>query len=80
MTISYQTIINEINQVPVSMLNDVYNMVHSFNLKVVQKQQNRDEIMNFAGCWEDMKQEDFNDFMDIIKTERNNMFNREIEF
>ena len=79
MTITYQTIISEINQIPIAMLQDVYNMVHSFNMKVTQKEQNRNKIMQLAGSWQDMQEEEFDDFMSVVKKERGNMFNREIE-
>ena len=79
MTITYQTIIEEVNQIHVAFLQDVYKILHSFALKVEHSKQNREKILELAGSWSDITDADFNDIMSEIKNDRNEMFNREIE-
>ncbi|MCF8373911.1 MAG: hypothetical protein K9H64_19970 [Bacteroidales bacterium] len=79
MTITYQTIINEINRIPVNFLPDVYNIVHSFTSKIETKEQNRKNILQFAGSWSDMPDEKFNDMMDEIHRNRKEMFSKDVQ-
>ncbi len=70
MSITYQTIINEINQINVVFLQDVYNMVHSFNTLKGQKEQNREKILQLAGSWSDMSDENFSDMTEFMNTHK----------
>lgn len=79
MQVTYQTIINEINQIPVVFLEDLYSIIHSFNTGKFQKAQNRTKILELAGSWADMPVEDFDDMMNEINSTKNEMFNRTIE-
>jgi len=79
MPITYQTIINEINQIPVAFLQDVYQIVHNYQVKVNHKDRNRDEILKFAGAWSDMSDSDFMDMTNEMKKNENDLFNREVE-
>ena len=75
---TYQTIINEINQIPVVFLQDVYNILHNYHVRVNQKEQNRSRILKFAGAWKDLSEKDFLDIISEMKHTRNEMFSREI--
>ena len=79
MQITYKTIIEEINQIPVEFLEEVYNIIHSFGKKDTNLKRNRDKILNFAGSWTDMTDEDFYDMMTEIKNSKEDMFSRNIE-
>lgn len=79
MTITYQTIINELNQIPLAYLSDVYKIIHSYNSKIEQRQTNREKILEFAGSWSDIPEENFKDIMSEIHCSKEKMFNREIE-
>ena len=75
MTITYQTIINEIKRIPVHFLPEVYKIVHSFSTmmeKIENQEQNRKNILKFAGSWSDMPDESFNDMMAEINSSRKN--------
>jgi len=79
MTITYQTIINEVNKIPVDFLQDVYKILHSFSSKIESHKQNKKEILELAGSWSDLSDNDFKDIMSEIHRNRTEMFNRNIE-
>lgn len=79
MTITYQTIINEINHIPLAYLQDVYKIIQSYSLKDDFQTQNRKKILEFAGSWNEMSDEDYKDIMSEINRSKEDMFNREIE-
>jgi len=61
-------LIKEIEKIPDENLNDIYNFVHRFRLKLQSKKVNIEKIMQFAGSWNDMSEADFNEFLAEIKT------------
>jgi len=79
MLVTYQTLISEINQIPVVFLQDVYNVIHTYKVRTNHKEQNRNKIMQLAGSWADMSENDFMDLTAEIKRNRNEIFSREIE-
>jgi len=79
MLVTYQTLINEINQIPVSFLQDVYDLLHTYQVQINQKEQNRKKILEYAGDWADLSEQDFLDIKAEIERNRNEMFNREID-
>jgi len=79
MNVTYQTIINEINQIPVMFLQDVYNLLHTYHIQINEKEQNRNKILRFAGSWADLTDNDFLEITTEIKRNRNEMFSREVE-
>jgi hypothetical protein len=78
-TVTYQHIINELNQIPVDFLLDVYNMLHSFKNKIDDRSTNRLNVLQFAGSWNDMSDDDFSDYKSEIERSKNEMFNRIID-
>ncbi|OQX99436.1 MAG: hypothetical protein B6I24_02630 [Bacteroidetes bacterium 4572_128] len=79
MTVTYQTIINEINQIPVFYLQEAFQILHSFNEKIADKKANRNQILSLAGTWNDMSDKDFQDMINEIKSNRNEIFSKNIE-
>lgn len=79
MPVTYQAIINEINQIPVVFLQDVYDIVHSYHIQINQKENNRNKILKFAGDWADLSENDFLEIAAEIKRSRSEMFSRDIE-
>ncbi len=71
MPVTYQSIINEINEIPVAFLQDVYDMVHNFHVHIDQKEQTRNKILQFAGDWADLSDKDFLEILDEIKRSKN---------
>lgn len=79
MQVTYQTIIDEINQIPVSFLEDLYKIIHSFNIREFDKEKNREKVLQLSGAWSDMPEEDYFDMMNEINRTKGEMFNRDIE-
>jgi len=79
MVITYEKIVNEINQIPVAFLQDVYELLHNFHIQINQKEQNRNKILQFAGSWSDLSENDFADITQEIQRNRNEMFSKEID-
>ena len=79
MIVTYQTEINEINQIPVISLPDVYNLIHSYHVRLNEKEKKRNNILQFAGAWTDLSENEFLEITREIKQNRNEMFNREIK-
>ena len=77
-------VIEEIRLVPKDRLREIYNFIHFFRLGLENEtvQDDTEDIMRFAGCWQDMTDEDFEEFSQEIAERRKQAFsgrvNREI--
>ncbi len=72
-------VIEEINLIPEERLAELYNFIRYFRIGLQKSQKNRENIMNFAGCWEDMSENDFNELTNNIKERRKKAFSRRKE-
>ena len=77
-------VIEEIRLVTKDRLREIYNFIHFFRLGLENEtvQDDTEDIMRFAGCWQDMTDEDFEEFSQEIAERRKQAFsgrvNREI--
>ncbi len=71
-------IIEEIKEVPVNKLEDIYSLIHSFNATKVVTKGNKEKILAFAGALNNLNDADYNDFKTNIETTRAGLFNRQI--
>ncbi len=71
-------ILKELKNVPVDRLEDIYFIVRS--LRASKKKSNRKgkEILTFAGSFQDMSENDYNEFRQLTKSTRKDLFGREI--
>ncbi len=67
-------VIAEINLVPEEKLSELYNFIHDFRLGVEVSKASLEQTIQFAGCWNDMSDEMFNNFDEEIKTRRQQAF------
>ncbi|AFY31906.1 hypothetical protein [Calothrix sp. PCC 7507] len=67
-------LLTEINLIPEEKLEEVYNFIHYFRVGVEASQSTPEQIMQFAGCWDDMPDETFFDFSEEIITRRQQAF------
>jgi hypothetical protein len=67
-------LIDEISRIPDERLPDIYNLIHYFRLGLNVKEKNPAKILKLAGSWKDMPEEDFDDFLEEIRTRRKNAF------
>ncbi|BAU63956.1 hypothetical protein STA3757_13250 [Stanieria sp. NIES-3757] len=68
--INQNQIIEEINLIPEDKHKELYNLIHKFRMGLEGSQNNIDEIMQFAGSWSDMLEEDFSYFYEEIEQRR----------
>jgi len=70
-------VIQEIDLIPEEKLADLYNFIHYFRLGVeTSSSQENKQTLAFAGCWQDMPDETFSEFMAEIAERRHRAFTR----
>jgi hypothetical protein len=70
-------VLREIDLIPEEQLADLYNFIHYFRLGLeTSSSQKNKQILAFAGCWQDMPDETFSDFMAEIAERRHRAFTR----
>ena len=68
--IDHNKIIAEINLIPKDKRKELYDLIHEFRMGLERSHNNIDEIMQFAGSWSDVPEEDFSDFCEEIEQRR----------
>jgi iron complex outermembrane recepter protein len=63
-------IIEEINLIPEDKRQELYNLIHQFRISLERSPNNVDRIMQFAGIWLDMSEEEFSNFCEEIEQRR----------
>lgn len=76
---NYQSILNHLNTIPIIYLGQINDYLTNFKKKISKKEQNRTLILELAGSWNDMTENDFESFLLATKEVSKNMFNKEIE-
>ncbi|OQY57671.1 MAG: hypothetical protein B6245_15840 [Desulfobacteraceae bacterium 4572_88] len=69
-------IIDEIRLVPEDRLPVIYDFIYFFRLGLETVRDEREEIMRFAGCWQDMTDDEFEEFSHEITKRRRQAFLR----
>lgn len=69
-------VIDEIKRIPENKLSEVYDFLHFFRIGLQKSKGHVEQIMKFAGCWNDMSEEVFNDFFEEITQRRKMAFSR----
>ncbi|HLG30380.1 MAG TPA: hypothetical protein VI387_09240 [Candidatus Brocadiales bacterium] len=69
-------VMEEIKLLPEHKLSEVYDFIHYFRIGLQKSKGNVDQIMNFAGCWKDMPEKLFNEFLEDIGKRRKQAFTR----
>lgn len=75
----YKSVLKKLSSIPIEYLDEVDKFLTTLSKDIDSKEKNRDNILKFAGSWNDMSDNDFEDYRKSIKDTRNNMFNRDIE-
>jgi hypothetical protein len=77
-------VLEEIQSVPEEQLSELYRLVHSFRISTTTKCTSPESVMQFAGCWSDIPEEIYTDWLDDIDLRRQQAFsqrqNREASF
>jgi hypothetical protein len=75
----YQSILRKLSILPVDYLQQVEAFLSQLGEEVHSKEENRQKIMSFAGAWQEMPLEDFEDYLREAKKAGNEAFGREID-
>lgn len=75
-SIIQKQVLEEIKRIPENKLSELYNLLHDFRLGLQSPMNSSEQIIQFAGCWNDMPDEVFNDFMEEINQRRELAFSR----
>ena len=67
-------VIEEIKLIPEHKLSEGYDFIHYFRIGLQKSKVNINQIMQFAGCWKDMSEDLFNDFLEEISKRRSQAF------
>ena len=69
-------VIEEIQRVPEDKLTELYAVIHFFRVGVETVASTSDDLMQFAGCWQDMPDEEFREFLTDLAERRQQAFSR----
>ena len=68
--ISQNQIIEEISLIPEDKHQELYDLIHTFRMSLNPSENKISEIMQFAGSWSDMSEEDFRNFCEEVEQRR----------
>lgn len=77
--LTINTILDEIKDIPIHRLDEVYEFIHALNINTQSSEEKRKKILAFGGSFSDMTNDDFKDFMKENDKTRANTFNRNID-
>ncbi|MDT3740025.1 MAG: hypothetical protein RO257_11075 [Candidatus Kapabacteria bacterium] len=77
--LTLNTIIEEMQNVPIGRLEELYQFVHSLSPKINISDVVRKQILSYGGAFSDMSNEDYSDFLNYTKQSRVRLFDREFE-
>lgn len=69
-------VMKEIKLIPEHELSEIYDLIHYFRIGLQQSKKDTSQIMKFAGCWQEMSDEVFSEFLDEIDQRRQQTFSR----
>jgi hypothetical protein len=69
-------LIEEIQQMPEEKLNELYDVLHFFRIgfQYQPPSPQNNAVMPFAGCWDDMTDEEFDEFLNDMMMRRRQAF------
>lgn len=79
MVVTLNTILEELNDVPVDKLGELHIFINSLKINPKKSEKKRKKILSFAGAFNDMSQDDYDDFVKETRKTRTELFEREIK-
>ena len=67
---SQNRLIKEISLIPEDRHQELYDLIHKFRISLNQSEHKINEIMQFAGSWSDLPEEDFKNFCEEVEERR----------
>ena len=75
--LTLKKILEEIKDVPLNRLEELYQFIHSLTPKTKQNETSRKKIHSFGGAFRDMSSKDYSDFLKQTKKIRRTLFDRQ---
>ncbi|MBF0231149.1 MAG: hypothetical protein HQK63_16390 [Desulfamplus sp.] len=69
-------VIDEVRLIPQNKLLELYSFIHFYRLGLEKIQTNTEDIMQFAGSWEEMQDEEFDKFSEDIAERRKTAYSK----
>lgn len=69
-----EKLFDEIAKIPDEKVHEIFDFLHYFRLGLGIKASNPQKILQLAGSWKDMSEDDFEDFLNDVTTRRKNAF------
>lgn len=79
MDVTLNTILEELNDIPVDKLGELHVFINTLKSDTKKSEKKRKKILSFAGAFGDMPQNDYDDFVKETKNTRSELFSREIK-
>ncbi|MDW7680664.1 MAG: hypothetical protein SCK70_08865 [bacterium] len=67
-------ILDEISKIPDEKFIEIFNLIHHFRLELEKESSNVQKILQFAGSWQDLSDEIFNEFLEDVSLRRKKAF------
>lgn len=77
--ITLDVILNELKNVPVGRLEDLYAIIHSLKADAIPSSANRKKILSFANIFSSMTEKEYHEYLQETKSVRKDMFDRDID-
>ncbi len=71
-----EKVVEEVNQIPEERLPQILDLIHHFRVGLQFSRKKTDKITNYAGCWKDMPEDLYQDFMSEVSQRRQAAFSR----
>ena len=71
-------VVEEVNQIPDEKLPQIFEIIHRFRIGLQTSVKRPHKISNYAGCWKDMSDEMYDEYIDEIKQRRHTAFSRRL--
>lgn len=72
----YQSILHKLSEIPVDYLNEIDSYLEAFTHKTKLRQNNRAQILDLAGSWNDMDEDTFQDY--LLSAKKTEIFGRDV--
>lgn len=69
-------VVEEIQSIPEDKLTQLLQLIHAFRIKSEPASLPHNSIMNFAGCWNDLPEDTYTEFIDDISLRRQQAFSQ----
>jgi len=71
-----EKVLNEIDKIPEDKLTNILDLIHHFRIGLQHSREGDIKVEDFSGCWEDMPDSVYENFLTQLKERRGTAFSR----